>query len=283
MFNHLRKRGVELRGKVEAQLEAVTKHKKSSFLGSQAELAYLLGIRCGDFYVVRHGRAVRVKLTTTHPAMADLFLTLFKRYGPVYRYPKEGGLVGAEWCLDADLDESFDFLLEKDPLRSRAIGDNGLFLNFLAGFLDAEGSIYLHMKRGRPAPEISLSNTNRDWLQFICGRLSSMGYHAKLQHIVQQPTRAGIAGTGEIDRVKIWRFHDVQRLLSRLHLKHAEKVAKAMLVLQLQYREKGDVLGDFIGKWRELVTLIKLERDRFVEEARKALDHSDSGAPRSTH
>jgi len=92
IFDHLHKRGLQLRDKVEAQIEAVTIHHKKPFQGSPADRAYLAGITIGDFWAGRLGRAVRVRLGTTHPDMADLFRQLFSKNGPIYEYPKPAAL-----------------------------------------------------------------------------------------------------------------------------------------------------------------------------------------------
>jgi len=146
VFNHLHKRGLQLRDKVEAQIEAVTIHEKRRFDGNTLEMAYLCGLSSGDFGVVRHGRAIRAKLGTTHPAMAALFRSLLELYGPMYEYPKPNQLRGYQWSLDCDLDNTFSFLYvaKKSPLK--LIEDDGMFLAFLAGFFDADGSIYYHVK-----------------------------------------------------------------------------------------------------------------------------------------
>ena len=47
VFHHLRKRGVKLRDKVEAQIEAVTKHERKSFSGSDSEPGISSWIRMG--------------------------------------------------------------------------------------------------------------------------------------------------------------------------------------------------------------------------------------------
>ena len=88
VFLHLRKRGVKLRDKVEAQIKAVTKHPKTQFSGDPLEKAYLIGFTWGDCDVVMHGRAVRVRTSTTHPLMANLFASLFSRYGFVHEHPR---------------------------------------------------------------------------------------------------------------------------------------------------------------------------------------------------
>src|SRR2546422_2176832 len=88
VFEHLKKRGVQLRDKVEAQITAVTKYQRKPFSGSDEERAYLSGFRTGDLDAVKHGRAVRVRTGTTHPLMAELFEELFGRYGYVHSYPR---------------------------------------------------------------------------------------------------------------------------------------------------------------------------------------------------
>jgi hypothetical protein len=72
VFNHLHQRGLQLRDKVEAQIKAVTKFQKTPFDGNEEDKAYLLGLARGDLNVARHGRTIRVKTSSTHPAMIDL-------------------------------------------------------------------------------------------------------------------------------------------------------------------------------------------------------------------
>ena len=65
---HLRKRGVQLRNRIDAQIVAVSKYQRTPFSGDKLERAYLMGLRYGDLHAVRHGRAIRVRVSTTHPA-----------------------------------------------------------------------------------------------------------------------------------------------------------------------------------------------------------------------
>jgi len=74
IFLHLRKRGIQLRDKVEAQIAAVTKYERKPFHGDSAEKAYLMGLRYGDLDVVRHGRAIRVRVSTTPVSYTHLTL-----------------------------------------------------------------------------------------------------------------------------------------------------------------------------------------------------------------
>ena len=53
------------------------KYKKYDFSGDPKEKAYILGLVAGDLYTHKHGRQIAVELTTTHPAMMDLFYSVF--------------------------------------------------------------------------------------------------------------------------------------------------------------------------------------------------------------
>src|SRR3989441_10327672 len=94
VFLHLRKRGITLREKVEAQIKAVTKYARFPFSGEIVEKAYLLGFAWGDLHVSRHGRAIRIKTSTTHPALIELINSCFGRYGQVTQFPREAKLTG---------------------------------------------------------------------------------------------------------------------------------------------------------------------------------------------
>src|SRR6266849_3203491 len=111
VFLHLHKRGLQLRDKVEAQIKAVTRFQKTPFDGTEEDRAYLLGFTRGDLNVARHGRSIRVKTSSTHPAMIELVTYLFAPYGPVRVYPHYTDFAGYEWTVESELDRTFEFLL----------------------------------------------------------------------------------------------------------------------------------------------------------------------------
>ncbi len=203
VFLHLRKRGVQLRDKIEALIETITKHPKTPFSGDLVNSAYIAGFVIGDCQVVRHGRAIRVRTGTTHPAMAELFEEIFGQFGFVHRYPRRSRLREFEWNLEVDLDRTFQFL-EKDPLQALqqysasgdASGDG--FWSFLAGFFDAEGSIRLHRKRGGIGFELDLTNTNQKILEFFREQLTRHKIFSSLRQQTQDPGRLGGNNEGTI-------------------------------------------------------------------------------------
>jgi hypothetical protein len=270
VFLHLKKRGLKLRAKVEAQIRAVTKHQKSPFEGDDAEKAYICGLALGDFMCMKHGLAVRAKLGTTHPAMIELFRGLFASHGPIYKYPKRSELTEFEWSLDCDLDSSFTFLLEKEGWQKWISSSDEEFLAFLAGFFDADGGIFYHKKSEWGGFELTLTNLNYDLLSAISNRLFGMRFSPKLRSSQQRPHRGVRNGGDLIYRLSLWRFAEVTRILEILPLRNREKVEKVHTALRLSFRSNPSQRREVIERWNLLRSAIHRERDDCIRQASEA-------------
>lgn len=273
VFLHLRKRGLQLRDKVEAQIQAVTKYARKSFIGDLVERAYLMGIRYGDLNVVKHGRAIRVRVSTTHPAMAELFESLFSPYGQVHRYPRRAKFTGFEWTLECDLERSFEFMLFKPTIDDLEAFTQNEFYAFLAGIFDAEGSIYMHRRRYGVMFEVSITNTESELLSFFEKGLRRLGYHPRIEFRIQDELRLGYPKKGEIYVLRISIQDEVCRLLSEIRFRHPEKVAKAEFVLQRVCKDDFGAGADEVEDWEVLTRSIKMERDAFVNLAKESLEN----------
>jgi hypothetical protein len=174
--------------------------------------------------------------------------------------------------LDCDLDKSFEFLLDRDRYIETAFQDNGLFLAFLAGFFDAEGSLYYHKKRKHGAFEMSLANMNETLLRRIVAKLSELEYVPALERTKQNQEKAlrrGIKNSSEwIWCVRIWRYEDVVRLLRAIPIRHPEKVEKRGIALGLEYRSKTEDRERTVAEWDSLRKRIKKERMDYIALAR---------------
>jgi hypothetical protein len=277
VFNHLRKRGLSLRDKVEAQIKAVTIHLKVAFSGDYLEKAYLAGLAFGDLGITRHGRAVRARLSTTHPAMSKLFRDLFAGHGPVYEYPRLDQLAGYEWSLDCDLDSSFDFLLAAKLEPMRFVSDEKSFWSFLAGFFDAEGTVYFHKKRNGGAFELAMVNTDVGLLRKIVEELSRRGFALKLERVKvnqEKALRSGVKNPGEFRwRILMWRFEDVCRLMATIPVRHSEKRAKIEIATRMARLTESKQKTAAMTEWRGLLNRIRNERNQYVAEARASYEH----------
>lgn len=267
VWNYLRARGVQLRNRIDAQIEAVARFQKLPFDADTLSRAYLIGLRVGDLDAVRHGRAIRARVSTTHPAMMELFNEVFAKYSRIRKYPRTSPLTQFEWDLECDLDNSFDFLLDSSRWWDCVIGSDEAFLAFLAGFFDADGSVYYHKKGAHGGFEFSLSNSNGDLLRAIGDRLQGLGFTPSLRKSAQSKERGVANGGGFIWRLSIWKYHQVTKLLRKLPLRHREKTEKRSLALSLPYRATSREREMVAGKWSALKASILAERDACISEA----------------
>ena len=268
VWNHLKGRDIKLRDRVEAQIQAVSRHERKAFLGDNTEKAYLMGLRYGDLDATRHGRAIRVRVSTTHPAMADLFQTLFSAYGFVRSYPREANFTGFEWTLEADLDQSFEFLLRKASLHELQGFSSLEFKFFLAGLFDAEGTLSLHRKRFGKSFEFCINSVDAILLDFIRNRLHEAGYHPIIDSRNQDPERFGYHKEGRMLRLSLFRRSEVCRILKEVQLRHPERLMKALLITLEFCSNQAPVREETVQRWVDLRRSIKQDRDEFVEEAR---------------
>lgn len=217
--------------------------------------------------MVRHGRAIRVRVSTTHPAMIEFFQNLFSSRGHVHQYSKKSDLTGFEWCLDCDLDETFSFLLgAREELRA-IIESPELFASFLAGFFDSEGSVSYHKKLAHGGFEFALANMDGDLMIMIARELANEGFEPHLRRDHQQPRRGVKNGGDSILRLSIWAYDQVNRILQALPFKHREKRAKRELALSLAYKATTEERNALVAKWNRLKSTIRCERDQSVREA----------------
>lgn len=248
VFNHLRERNLKLRDKVEAQIAAVKKFEKFPFDGRAAERAYLLGLTRGDLGVTRHGRAIRVRTSSTHPAMIDLVLSLFAPYGPTRVYPHHSKKAGYEWTVEAELDSSFEFLLLEKRIPPPNDAPEEIALAYMGGLLDSEGSIWLRRDRSF-APNLSFTNQDTGLLDWIEAQLARLGFNSS-----RSPP-----DTKSVSRIFVWRQQDVVELLAILQIKHPEKKAKARLILG-----QGPDRSNLRTKWEELLNSLEQDRVQFI-------------------
>jgi len=260
VFNHLRRRGLQLRDKVKAQIKAVKKFEKVSFDGDAYQKGYLLGFARGDLNVKRHGRAIRVRTASTHPAMIDLMTSLMVPHGPVRVRPRLSKLAGYEWSFEAELDASFSFLLEGRLTVPSGIQSHDFVLGYLAGLFDAEGSLWLRADRAFE-PRMSFSNNSVELLLWVQSSLSMLGFRAHL----------GRPDSNGVRQLQLWRVIEILSLLKMLRLKHPEKKAKVKLILETIAPELRR------SRWKLLLRELRIDKLEFVKLAESLLIQKGNG------
>ena len=224
----------------EARLKGIRekrrKYERKPFDGTDEDRAYLLGLRHGDLSVSRPWRGVvRVSTSTTHPAMADLFHSLFEPYGHVYQHPRyKEDTRSYEWNLSTILDNTFEFLfLELDEIKDWLVSDRGILLAYVAGFLDAEGSVVVtRNKRGHVLLFVTWNNSDLELLKWVRNRLREMDYPTSLCLNKKKGVRTkkyGIIHRSDYWQLSISGISRVQRFLQSIHPRHSEKLRRLQI------------------------------------------------------
>jgi len=123
-------------------------HPRKDFSGDQIERAYLIGFRIGDLRVrkpYKNSETISIECGTTKEEQLELIKGMFEKYAYVWISKKNKK--GAK-NIGANLPLSFDFLLSKDE-PDWVFEKEDIFFSFLAGFTDAEGSIWSNYRQTR--------------------------------------------------------------------------------------------------------------------------------------
>lgn len=202
-------------------------YKRSDFSGNMAEKAYLLGFRIGDLRVrkvYKNSETIHVDCGSTKMEQIDLISRLFSSYGRVWiSKPSKANKIQIE-CF---LNNSFNFLLEVNPsiIESWIVSKRTYYANFLAGFTDAEGSIFISAGKATYA----LGNYNKKLLLQIKEYLQQFGIESR--SIVRSVRKGLIASHGYRYNHDYWtltisRKTELLKLFKFIgpYLKHAKRI-----------------------------------------------------------
>jgi predicted DNA-binding protein YlxM (UPF0122 family) len=198
--------------------EAMTKYPKSDFSGNQTEKAYILGFRTGDLGVRLDGNLISVGCGTTKKEQLDLIKSLFFRYGPItIAYSKKY----SSWNINARLNKSFEFLLQKlKYIPEDILANNGLFWSFVAGYTDAEGNIGIYQNRAR----LRIGSYDKEILSQMHQKFVNLGIKSTYSLETKKNSRRG--QNEDFWRVKISKKESLLMLLNILEkrLKHQKRL-----------------------------------------------------------
>ena len=270
-----RQLGIDCRPFEEARLKGIRekrrKYERRPFNGTAEDKAYLLGLRHGDLSVSKPWKdVVRVSTSTTHPAMANLFRSLFEPYGHVYQDPRyKKDTKSYEWNLNTIVDSSFDFLFAPfSEVSDWLLSNSSLLRAYLAGLFDAEGSVSIHAARLLISLNATYYNTNLGLMQFVFNALSKLGFRPQRPYLDK---KKGFRSPGyhiemkkDYWRVVLGRFKECQDFLRDLPIRHQEKVAKKSLATGLLPGQRWSEVGPKVERIRDS---IRSSRDAFVSEA----------------
>lgn len=252
--------------------EATIKYPRKPFSGDEYEKAYLLGLRAGDIHARKRAtNTVGVNVSTTSPAMIELFETTFRGYGFVKKYPAKGPLV-YEWYVYCDLDRSFEFLIEKPVEVSK---NNGGFYAFLAGYVDSEGTWTFSYQNDRLRLHFWIKSQDIKLLNEIKKKLENDGFHPSGPHLrvkggtsTSRLTSNGkilVTNSKDYFQLDLCKRDEIVRLAKKLVLfsRHKEKMGRMRLVLEaVEERLTKEKIKNFIEaaniKTKECVKVAEL-------------------------
>ena len=230
--------GTRLLSSLESIQLANLKFEKTPCTTRVEERAYMYGFVLGDVHVHKKSSVtLRLVTHTTHETFVDLFKSIFERYGHVYcRYIEKS----RSWRVSIDVDsESFSFLYLQGSSLPELVKRN--FLSFLAGFVDADGSIILRKSGKYFQYIIRLCGEDGVLLKEIISCLQEMGISCSFfKNATAGETRVldGVTLTYNHDyyAFDICRKEEVIRLLRIIPLRHEEKIKKKDLLFRTYSR-----------------------------------------------
>jgi len=214
------------------------KYARRHFSGDRSEMAYMLGFAIGDLRVRKIGRnskTIKIDCGSTKKDQINLIRKLFSKYGHVW----VGAPTGlGKTQIEAFLDDSFLFLLNgRDNVAWALEGD--AFAPFLAGFTDAEGSVFI--SNGKAA--YSLGNYDHELLELIKTGLEKRSVSSI--HLYKAGKKYPVAG-GYKQRSIYWHIkingkEQLLKLFSMLlpHMRHKKRIddiKKALRNINLRNR-----------------------------------------------
>jgi transposase-like protein len=235
------------------------KYNKTSFSGDEKEKAYILGLVAGDIHARKHSKQILAELTSTHPAMVDLFFNIFSKYGTPKKYIKHNKKIEKnEWRAYVLLDKSFEFMLSEDYNIEKN------FYDFLAGFFDCEGCFFVYKNNGG---NIGISflvyNSDKELLERIKQRLERDKFHPKLRkyHKAGREIKGGYVSNIDLWAIALYQKEEVIQLMNILPIKHREKIDKFEIIKSMK-NWKWETISDKLANFK---SKIKLEVQEFVK------------------
>lgn len=211
--------------------ESNTKYPKKNFNSNPVEKAYIIGFRLGDLYVYRKDFIVCVRCSTTVPEQIQLVKNLFSKYSRVC-VRKSRTLEGRQvFDTNCYLNSTFEFLVPKeDKIESWILKNKKLFFSFLAGYIDAEGYIFIRLpkKSKTPFAGLQVQSYDKNILKQSWSKLKELDIKCPFPSISTPKgyeTKPGMRNKKDMWRLSVSRKDAVLKLFTSIKpfVKHAKK------------------------------------------------------------
>ncbi|OHA63722.1 MAG: hypothetical protein A2843_02760 [Candidatus Wildermuthbacteria bacterium RIFCSPHIGHO2_01_FULL_48_27b] len=217
ILSNMKRYGIPRRSTSETNI----KYPRKSFSRNFEEKAYLLGFRIGDLGVRKVGNFIKVGCGTTQTDQIKLIESLFDKYGPGWTSKRD---VKGRVHIDYSLDDSFQFLLLKHRnIPEWVIANQKFFLEFFAGYTDAEGTVGIYSGRAR----FRIGSYDYGILRDIHRKLTQ--FHIKNLFALERKSgidKRGILQNGNFWRITVNKMSSLKILFALLgpHLRHGKRI-----------------------------------------------------------
>jgi len=261
------KHNIAIRDDLTATILANRKYPRHPFTGNNQEKSYMLGLRAGDLNAQRNScLTIKVRLSTTHPAMQTLMENVFGKYGTVYSRPYFDKRYNSfVWDILVWLDNTFTFLIKKPERIPRwVLRNSSNFLSFVAGYFDAEGTVALSQHKNRPRIGLIIATHDKGILRDAFQALSNTGIHPRMRIHMQKGTHTCYGPqSATCWKLAIYKRAEILRLAESLPLRHNEKIRRLVLLVKT-FRNKR--LCEV--QWKDIAPDVKHLRNQINEEVK---------------
>lgn len=227
--------------------EAQMKYPKHDFSGNLVEKAYLIGFRLGDLWARPAKLQIEVNCSSSRPEQIQLIKNLFQKYTKITirknRFIKGKLITDIKWLLN----KSFKFLVPKqDRIAPWILKNKKFFFAFLAGYIDAEGYIFIKLQKKSKTPiaGLQIQSYDKGILHQIWSKLNEIGIECPkpyLSHPKGYISKNGIINRGDAWRLDVNRKKALFSLIGSIEpeIKHKKRKrnlieAKTSLILRLK-------------------------------------------------
>ncbi len=251
--------GINIMDSRSAQLAIGYIKEKSKFNLTPKEKAYLYGLVMGDLTPVKKSNYTLKLIThSTHTIFMDLLQKSFEKYGPTcYKTTKNLNMFRFQSHVDLD---SFSFLLDskQESIPEWITYEN--FFDFLAGFLDSDGSVMLKRAGKHIFYNIRFFGQNLALLNKIKDRLKEFGFYSSIYPTHKKGFASwhnGILFKYNKDYYTLeTRKTNTIDLLKKIPIRHPEKIMKRDLIFNI-YNQNINMWSQIENDVNEVRKLIK--------------------------
>ena len=212
VWRWMKKHGIPRRERDKAKFDKYWKNERPVDLSKRGELAYILGVMYGDGSLVfnpkSYGYILKLAVAESGKEFAIKFAYTLQELGihPYVWVSKRTPTKHEQNVIEVrGMNKRLFMFIKRMDLTTLRDVIRGYEDRFICGFYESEGHYYRNKKYG--FERLSMSNTDYKLITFVKRLLEEMGFHPKLQEVVDQDKYT----FGKIYRLNLYRKGEIER------------------------------------------------------------------------